>query len=65
MSATLHTLGVADMGILEIVLIIVLIVAVFGGGYGYSRRSDWGSAPGGGLGLLALILIVLLVFRVI
>lgn len=53
------------MGLLEIILIVVLIMALFGGGYGYSRRSDWGSAPGGLLGLIVIIVLVILVFRVI
>ena len=53
------------MGLLEIILVVILLFALFGGGYGYSRRSDWGLAPAGGLGLLALILLVLFVFRVI
>ena len=29
----------------------------------YSRRSDWGSGPAGGLGLLVLILVVVLLLR--
>ena len=53
------------MGILEIILLIVIILALFGGGYGYSRRSDWGSAPVGGAGLLVIVLLVLFTFRMI
>ncbi len=53
------------MGLLEIILIVVILLALFGGGYGYNRRSDWGMAPFGGAGLLVIILLVLLVFRVI
>jgi hypothetical protein len=53
------------MGLLEIILIVVIILALFGGGYGYSRRADWGVGPSGGLGLIVLILLVILLFRVI
>jgi len=53
------------MGLLEIILIVVLLMAFFGGGYGYTRRSDWGVAPSGIGGLLVLILIVVLVVRLI
>ena len=53
------------MGILEIILLVVIILALFGGGYGYSRRSDWGSAPFGGVGLLVIVLLVFFAFRVI
>jgi hypothetical protein len=51
------------MGLLEIILIVIIIMALFGGGYGYSRRADWGVAPSGGLGLVVLILLVILLFR--
>ena len=53
------------MGLLEIVLIVVLILAVFGGGYGYTRRADWGVGPSGGLGLVVLILLAILILRVV
>ena len=51
------------MGLLEIILVVFLLLALFGGGYGYSRRSDWGSGPAGGLGLLVMILVVVLLLR--
>jgi len=51
------------VGILEIILVVVLLFALFGGGYGYSRRSDWGAGPSGGFGLLVMILLVVLVLR--
>ena len=53
------------MGLLEIVLIVIIILAVFGGGYGYSRRADWGVAPSGGLGLVVVILLVILLLRLV
>jgi len=53
------------LGILEIILLVILVMALFGGGYGYSRRSDWGSMPAGGLGLVVLILVVFLVARAV
>jgi Protein of unknown function (DUF3309) len=53
------------MGLLEIILIVIIVMALFGGGYGYSRRADWGVAPSGGLGLVVVILLVILLFRVI
>jgi hypothetical protein len=53
------------MGILEIILLIIIIIALLGGGFGYSRRADWGVAPSGILGLVVLILVVILIFRVI
>ena len=53
------------MGLLEIILLIVIILALFGGGYGYSRRADWGVGPSGGLGLVVLILLVILLFRLL
>jgi len=53
------------MGILEVVLIVLVVLFLFGGGYGYSRRTDWGNAPAGVFGLLVLILVVFLVIRLI
>ncbi|OWK37535.1 DUF3309 family protein [Fimbriiglobus ruber] len=53
------------MGILEIVLLVIIVMALFGGGYGYSRRADWGAAPSGVLSLLVLVLLVVLVMRVV
>jgi hypothetical protein len=53
------------MGLLEIILIVIILMALLGGGYGYSRRADWGVAPSGGLGLVVVILLVILLFRVI
>jgi len=53
------------LGILEVIVLVILIMAVFGGSYGYSRRSDWGSLPAGGLGLLVLIPMVFLVARAV
>jgi hypothetical protein len=56
---------VTPLGILEVILLVILVMALFGGGYGYSRRSDWGSLPAGALGLLVLILMVFLVSRAV
>jgi hypothetical protein len=49
------------MGILEFILIVVIIIALLGGGFGYSRRADWGVAPSGILGLVVVIVLVILV----
>lgn len=53
------------MGLLEIILIVILIMALFGGGYGYSRRADWGVAPSSALGLVVVILLVILLLRIV
>jgi hypothetical protein len=53
------------MGLLEIILIIIILMAVLGGGYGYSRRADWGVGPSGLISLVVVILIVILLFRLI
>ena len=51
------------MGIVEIIIIIVILFALFGGGYCYSRRGDWGAGPAGGLGLLVTILLIVLLLK--
>ena len=53
------------MGLLELVIVIILVMALLGGGIGWSRREDWGNLPTGGFGLLVLILVIVLLFRVI
>jgi len=53
------------MGILEFILIIIIVIALLGGGFGFSRRADWGVAPSGILGLVVLILLVILLFRLL
>ena len=53
------------MGILEIFLIVLVILFLFGGVFSYSRRGDWGPAPGGILGLLLVIVLIILLFRVL
>ena len=50
---------------MTILLIVLLVLLLGGGGYGYSRRSDWGYAPVGGIGTILLILILLWAFGVI
>jgi hypothetical protein len=51
---------------MTLIILIVVLVLLFGGtGYGYSRRSDWGYAPVGGLGTILLILVLLWAFGVI
>lgn len=50
---------------MTILLIILIVLLLSGSGYGYSRRSDWGYAPVGGLGTILLILILLWAFGVI
>jgi hypothetical protein len=43
--------------------VIILLILLFGGfgGYGYSRRADWGPAPMGIGTILVIILIIWLV----
>jgi len=53
------------MGLLEVVLIVLVILFLLGGGYGYQRRTDWGNAPVGVFGLLVVILVVILLSRLI
>ena len=53
------------MGLLEIVLVIVLLVVLFGGGYGYQHRADYGRGPVSIAGLLVVILIIVLIFRLL
>ena len=51
------------MSILGIILIVVLVLVIFGGGWGYSRGSypgGYGYAPFGIVGLLVVILLILL-----
>lgn len=52
----------SPLGIILLVLLILLLCGSFPV-YPYSR--DWGPYPAGGFGLLLIILIILLVFRVI
>jgi hypothetical protein len=61
----LHLHRGTAMGLLEIILIVILLMALLGGGYGYSRRANWGVAPSGGLGLIVVILLVILLFRLV
>ena len=53
------------MAPLEIILIVIIVLALFGGENGYSRRADPGVGPSGGLGLVVVILLVILLLRVI
>lgn len=47
---------------LTVLLIILILVALFGGGWGY-RRGGWdGPVPGGLLGLIILIILLYLLF---
>ena len=50
---------------MTLLIIILLVLLLAGGGYGYSRRSDWGYAPVGGIGTILLILLLLWFFGVI
>lgn len=48
------------------IILLILVVLLLVGGlprWGYSR--NWGYGPSGGLGVLALVLLALVVFRVI
>jgi hypothetical protein len=53
------------MGLLEVVLIVLVILFLFGGGYGYQRRTDWGRGPVSLFGILVVIVVVILLFRVL
>ncbi len=44
---------------LSTILIVVLILMLFGALPAWNHSQSWGYAPSGGLGLLALVLIVL------
>jgi hypothetical protein len=50
------------MGLLLVILVVVLLIGALPS-WPYSRR--WGYAPGGTLGTMLLILIILLLFRYI
>jgi hypothetical protein len=45
----------------ELILLIVLILVLFGGGFGHYRGAGWG-APVGGLGFILLIVVIYLIF---
>lgn len=42
---------------MNLLLLVLLIVLIFGGGYGW--HSGWGAAPVGGLGTIVLVLVLL------
>ena len=44
---------------LETILIVILILALIGSLRGWPHSRGWGYAPGGGIGLILLIIIVL------
>ena len=44
------------------ILIIILILLVFGGGWGYMNRDAYGNGPIGIVGILVIILLVYLLF---
>lgn len=48
---------------IELILIVLLILFLVGGGFGYSRRTDWGNGPVGLIGVLFVIVLVILVLR--
>lgn len=43
------------------ILIILAVLLLLFGGFGYGYRSSWGNYYGGGVGLLGLILIIVFV----
>lgn len=53
------------MGLIELLLIVLLILFLFGGGYGYQRRVDWGYGPPSIFGILLVIILVILLFRIV
>jgi hypothetical protein len=52
------------MSILGIILLVVLVMLVLGALPSWGHSRNWGYAPTGGLGLLLVIVLVLVVFRV-
>jgi hypothetical protein len=48
-----------------ILLIVILVLLLAGGIPAWNRREDWGQAPSGVIGLLLLIVLVILIFRLI
>jgi hypothetical protein len=46
-----------------LILIIILILLLLGGIPVYAQRETWGPAPGGILGLLLLVVLIVLVLR--
>ena len=53
------------MALLGLILLIVIIVLLVGAAPTWGHSRGWGYRPMGGLGILLVILIVLLLFRVI
>lgn len=47
---------------MDILLIILIVLLLCGGGYGYTRRSDWGNGPVSIVGILLIILLIFLFF---
>lgn len=48
---------------MDVVLIVLLILALFGGGFGYYRRDVYGPAPGSFAFVLLIVLVVILLVR--
>jgi hypothetical protein len=47
-----------------LILVIILLLILLGGGpVVYANRADWGYGPGGVVGLLVFIILVILVLR--
>jgi low affinity Fe/Cu permease len=53
------------MNPIGIIILIVLIILCIGGLPAYPYSHSWGYYPSGGIGLIVIILIILLLFRVI
>lgn len=53
------------MSILGLILVVFLILLLIGALPTWGHSRSWGPMPSGGLGLVLLIVVVLLVFRVI
>lgn len=53
------------MGLLEIILIVLVVLFLVGGGFGYSRRGDWGIGVPSIFGVLLVIVVVVLFLRLL
>ncbi len=54
-----------EMSTLVIILIVLLLLGALGSFPAWPHSASWGYGPSGGIGLIVVILIILLLFRVI
>jgi hypothetical protein len=46
-------------------LVILLVMGVLFGGYGYNRRTDWGPYPSGIIGFFVLVILLVLILKLL